>query len=48
MKVPVLFPKIFDYPFTYNSNISENLSCIIYLLNKSLLSFIILTNVVLI
>jgi len=26
MKVPVLFPKIFDYPFTYNSEISEKLS----------------------
>ena len=23
MKVPVLFPKIFDYPFTYKSEISE-------------------------
>jgi len=26
MKVPVLFPKIFDYPFTYKSDISESLS----------------------
>ena len=26
MKVPVLFPKIFDYPFTYKSEISEKLS----------------------
>ena len=26
MKIPVLFPKIFDYPFTYNSEISEKLS----------------------
>ena len=26
MKVPVLFPKIFDYPFTYKSEISESLS----------------------
>ena len=25
MKVPVLFPKIFDYPFTYKSEISESL-----------------------
>ena len=25
MKVPVLFPKIFDYPFTYKSEISEPL-----------------------
>jgi primosomal protein N' (replication factor Y) len=25
MKVPVLFPKIFDYPFTYTSDISEPL-----------------------
>ncbi len=25
MKVPVLFPKIFDYPFTYISDISEPL-----------------------
>ena len=25
MKVPVLFPKIFDYPFTYESKISEKL-----------------------
>ena len=25
MKVPVLFPKIFDYPFTYTSEISEQL-----------------------
>jgi primosomal protein N' (replication factor Y) len=25
MKVPVLFPKIFDYPFTYKSDISESL-----------------------
>jgi len=26
MKVPVLFPKIFDYPFTYKSEISETLN----------------------
>ena len=26
MKVPVLFPKIFDYPFTYKSEISEKLN----------------------
>jgi len=26
MKIPVLFPKIFDYPFTYNSEISEKLN----------------------
>ena len=26
MKIPVLFPKIFDYPFTYESEISETLS----------------------
>jgi len=26
MKIPVLFPKIFDYPFTYESEISESLS----------------------
>ena len=26
MKVPVLFPKIFDYPFTYESEISEPLN----------------------
>ena len=25
MKVPVLFPKIFDYPFTYISEIKESL-----------------------
>ena len=25
MKVPILFPKIFDYPFTYKSEISESL-----------------------
>ena len=25
MKVAVLFPKIFDHPFTYKSEISENL-----------------------
>ena len=25
MKIPVLFPKIFDYPFTYKSEISEQL-----------------------
>ena len=25
MKIPVLFPKIFDYPFTYKSEISEKL-----------------------
>ena len=26
MKVPVLFPKIFDHPFTYKSEIPEKLS----------------------
>ena len=26
MKIPVLFPKIFDYPFTYKSEISETLN----------------------
>ena len=26
MKIPVLFPKIFDYPFTYRSEISEKLT----------------------
>ena len=26
MKVPILFPKIFDYPFTYLSDLSENLN----------------------
>jgi len=26
MKIPVLFPKIFDYPFTYESEISEVLN----------------------
>ena len=26
MKVPVLFPKIFDHPFTYESEISESLN----------------------
>ena len=26
MKIPVLFPKIFDYPFTYKSEISEKLN----------------------
>ena len=25
MKIPVLFPKIFDYPFTYKSEISDSL-----------------------
>ena len=25
MKIPVLFPKIFDFPFTYESNNSESL-----------------------
>tara|TARA_Y100000590_G_scaffold70144_1_gene76505 strand:+ start:3643 stop:5604 length:1962 start_codon:yes stop_codon:yes gene_type:complete len=25
MKIPILFPKIFDYPFTYKSEISESL-----------------------
>ena len=25
MKVPILFPKIFDYPFTYKSELSEPL-----------------------
>ena len=25
MKVPILFPKIFDYPFTYKSEIKESL-----------------------
>ena len=26
MKIAVLFPKIFDYPFTYKSEISESLN----------------------
>ena len=26
MKVSILFPKIFDYPFTYKSEIYENLN----------------------
>ena len=26
MKIPVLFPKIFDYPFTYKSEISNPLA----------------------
>ena len=26
MKVPVLFPKIFDYPFTYKSEIPQKLN----------------------
>jgi len=26
MKIPVLFPKIFNYPFTYQSEISDSLS----------------------
>ena len=26
MKVPILFPKIFDYPFTYKSEISQKLN----------------------
>jgi len=26
MKIPVLFPKIFDYPFTYKSEIPESLN----------------------
>ena len=26
MKIPVLFPKIFDYPFTYKTEIRETLS----------------------
>ena len=26
MKIPVLFPKIFNYPFTYKSEISESLN----------------------
>ena len=26
MKVPVLFPKIFNYPFTYNSDLEEILN----------------------
>ena len=26
MNIPVLFPKIFDYPFTYKSEKNENLS----------------------
>ena len=26
MKVPVLFPKIFDHPFTYKSEISDSLN----------------------
>ena len=25
MKVPVLIPNIFDYPFTYNSNLKNSL-----------------------
>ena len=25
MKIPVLFPKIFDYPFTYRSEINDSL-----------------------
>ena len=25
MKIPVLFPKIFDFPFTYENKISEKL-----------------------
>ncbi len=26
MKIPVLFPKIFDYPFTYKNSINEKLA----------------------
>ena len=26
MKIPILFPKIFNYPFTYESRISESLN----------------------
>ena len=26
MKIAVLFPKIFDYPFTYNSTLKEKLA----------------------
>ena len=26
MKIPVLFPKIFNYPFTYQSEISDSLN----------------------
>ena len=26
MRIPVLFPKIFDHPFTYKSEISDTLS----------------------
>ena len=26
MKIPVLFPKIFDYPFTYKSELSHQLN----------------------
>ncbi len=26
MKIPVLFPKIFDYPFTYKSEIPQKLN----------------------
>jgi len=26
MRIPVLFPKIFDYPFTYKSEIPESLN----------------------
>ena len=29
MKIPVLFPKIFDFPFTYRSEISEHLNTIL-------------------
>ena len=25
MKIPILFPKIFDFPFTYKSEIEDNL-----------------------
>ena len=28
-EIPVLFPKIFDYPFTYKSEISEHLNPVI-------------------
>jgi len=27
MKIPILFPKIFDYPFTYKSGIAQTLNC---------------------
>ena len=27
MKIPILFPKIFDHPFTYKSGIAQTLNC---------------------